>query len=130
MSMMLAFLAVAAPAAVPSSAQAQPAARDPQADLVLLNGHVITMSDPEPSPAPSAVAVAGGSILFVGDDAGARALAGSQARIVDLRGATAHGPSRPPSLGNHAGAILGDDGKDVGAENPCRYCLSKEEFDR
>ncbi len=81
MSLMLALMAAVGPAA------GQPATPARAADLVLVGGRVITLADPEPTPAPTAVAIANGSILFVGDDAGARALAAPRARIVDLRGA-------------------------------------------
>jgi predicted amidohydrolase YtcJ len=60
----------------------------PRADLVLHHGHVLTMLDPEPVPAPTAVAVAAGRILYVGDDAGALALARDGARVIDLEGGT------------------------------------------
>ena len=44
------------------------------------------MSGTETSPAPTAVAVAGGRILYVGDDRSALALAGDGARVIDLKG--------------------------------------------
>ncbi|KUF16760.1 amidohydrolase [Streptomyces silvensis] len=55
-----------------------------KADLVLRNGDVLTM-DPK-HPRASAVAVRAGRIVYVGDDAGVRAFAGSRTDVVDLRG--------------------------------------------
>lgn len=54
------------------------------ADLVFLNGAVYTM-DPA-RPRVSAVAVRDGAIVYAGDDAGARALAGAATEIIDLGG--------------------------------------------
>ena len=73
----------ASPAPAPD-ASATPA----RADLILHHGHVLTMQDPEPVPAPTAVAVTGGRILYVGDDAGALALARAGAQVIDLQGGT------------------------------------------
>src|SRR5262245_40024427 len=61
---------------------AQPELR---ADLVLVHGSVYTV-DAARSWA-SAVAIRGGRIAYVGDDAGARALAGPRTSLVDLGGA-------------------------------------------
>lgn len=61
--------------------------REGGADLVLHNGRVVTLIDPEPSPPPTAVALRSGRIDFVGDDAGALALAATDARVIDLHGA-------------------------------------------
>jgi predicted amidohydrolase YtcJ len=61
-------------------------ARAQTADLVIINANVKTMDPARPS--ASAVAVAGERILFVGDAAAARALAGPAARVIDARGAT------------------------------------------
>jgi predicted amidohydrolase YtcJ len=54
-------------------------------DLALLNARVRTL-DPD-RPAASAVGVAGGRIVVVGDDAEVRALAGAATETIDLRGA-------------------------------------------
>ena len=59
----------------PVAALAQPA------DLVIVNASVRTM-DPA-RPAASAVAVDDGRIIYVGDDAGARALIGPDSRLID-----------------------------------------------
>ncbi len=56
-------------------------------DLVLVNGHVITMDRTRPE--ASAVAIRNGTIAAVGDDAAARAAAGPGAEVIDLRGRTA-----------------------------------------
>lgn len=53
-------------------------------DLVLLNANVYTVDDARSR--ASAVAISGGRISFVGDDAGARALVGEGTRVVDLGG--------------------------------------------
>lgn len=55
-----------------------------EADLVLHNGAVYT-ADPA-RPWAQAVAVRDGAITYVGDDAGAKALAGAGTRVVDLSG--------------------------------------------
>jgi predicted amidohydrolase YtcJ len=64
------------------SAQAAPAAGP--ADLVFRNGPVYTVAGP--APWAQAVAVTGNTISFVGDEAGAMALAGPNTRVVDLNG--------------------------------------------
>ena len=69
-----------------------------QADLVLHGGRVLTMLETEPAPAPTAVAVAGGRILYVGDDAGALALAAPGAQKIDARG----GAIIPGFIDSHA----------------------------
>jgi hypothetical protein len=63
-----------------------PTAGPRAADLVLFNANVITV-EPE-KPRARAVAVAGDRILYVGADAGALALAGPGARILNLQGRT------------------------------------------
>lgn len=69
--------------AVPAApAQAAP----PVADILFLNGNVYTGSDRQPR--AQAIAVAGGKILFVGNDGGAKRLRGPSTRVVDLKGAT------------------------------------------
>lgn len=69
-----------------------------QADLVLHGGRVLTMLETEPASAPTAVAVAGGRILYVGDDAGALALAAPGAQKIDARG----GAIIPGFIDSHA----------------------------
>lgn len=54
------------------------------ADLILVNGAVVTVDEAQPS--AEAVAVRGDRILAVGTDAEVRALAGPETRIVDLNG--------------------------------------------
>jgi predicted amidohydrolase YtcJ len=57
------------------------------ADIVLVNGHVMTV-DPM-NPVASAVAIRAGRIVHVGSDADARAAGGPRAKVIDLRGRTA-----------------------------------------
>lgn len=59
-----------------------------RADLILHGGRVLTMLETEPAPAPTAVAVAGGRILYVGDDQGALALAAPGAQVIDVKKGT------------------------------------------
>ncbi|CAN5402829.1 hypothetical protein BH11ACT7_BH11ACT7_23120 [soil metagenome] len=68
------------------AAQATPATAVPAgpADLVFRNGPVYTVAGP--TPWAQAVAVTGTTISYVGDDAGAMALAGPNTRVVDLNG--------------------------------------------
>jgi predicted amidohydrolase YtcJ len=56
------------------------------ADLVILNASIKTMDLAQPK--ASAVAVAGDRIVFVGDDAGARAFANGSTRVIDAKGQT------------------------------------------
>lgn len=56
------------------------------ADLVLHNGRVVTLEDDQPQ--ASAVAVADGRIVYVGDDAGALALSRPDSVVIDLEGRT------------------------------------------
>ncbi|MDQ2683494.1 MAG: amidohydrolase [Chloroflexota bacterium] len=56
-------------------------------DLVLVNGHVMTM-DPL-NPVVSAVTIRAGRVVHVGSDTDARAAAGPRADIIDLAGRTA-----------------------------------------
>lgn len=71
------------------------------ADILITNGHVYSMSWPEPGPdgspaagAPSiggdaeAVAVRGGEIVFVGSAASAETFRGEATRVIDVGGAT------------------------------------------
>lgn len=73
--------ALGATVATPSAQAAPPAG---PADLVFRNGPVYTVAGP--TPWAQAVAVTGNTISFVGDEAGAMALAGPNTRIVDLNG--------------------------------------------
>lgn len=57
-----------------------------KADLIVLNARVLTMDDG--SPRAEAVAVAGNTIVHVGDRPGAEALKGSGTRVVDAGGST------------------------------------------
>jgi len=79
--------------AVPSSSQGR-SANDPEdssrplaADLVLINGKIITV-DPNDSVA-EAVAIKGDRIAAVGTTAAIRRLAGKDTRVIDLKGLTA-----------------------------------------
>ena len=54
------------------------------ADLVLVNGNVVTVDDVLPR--ASAVAVSGDRILAVGDDATVRGYAGPATEVIDLEG--------------------------------------------
>ena len=58
-----------------------------QASLLLLNGHFFTADSVQPH--ATAVAILADTILYVGNDAGARALAGTKTQIIDLAGAFA-----------------------------------------
>src|SRR5687767_6422493 len=71
-------LLVLAPAALGAQQQA--------ADLVLTNGRIYTVDVTRPL--ASSIAVRAGRIVFVGSDAEARALTGSNTRVVDLAGKT------------------------------------------
>jgi predicted amidohydrolase YtcJ len=57
------------------------------ADLLLFNGHVMTM-DPL-NPVVSAVAIRAGRVVWAGSDEDARAAAGLRAEMIDLKGRTA-----------------------------------------
>ena len=76
LSSYLAIIALA-PAAVGAQARAE---------LVITNANVYTVDDAHPR--ATALAVRGGRVIFVGSDAEALALAGSETRTIDLRGAT------------------------------------------
>jgi predicted amidohydrolase YtcJ len=65
-------------------AAASAAAAEPPADLVLSGGVVITLD--EARPRATAVAVRGGRIVAVGDEAEVRAFRGPKTRVVDLVG--------------------------------------------
>ncbi len=70
---------------VTSLAVAQAPARQP-ADLVVLNGRIYTADGARPL--VDAFAVRDGRIVFVGDEMGARALAGANTEVLDLGGRT------------------------------------------
>ena len=96
-------LPLAALAALPlAHAGAQPAAGG-SADLVVLNARIYTV-DPS-HPVAQAMAVKDGRILFTGSARGARSLAGSSTRTVDLGGRTVI-PGMVDAHGHIAG--LGD----------------------
>ena len=57
------------------------------ADVVLINGHVMTVDSM--NPVASAVAVRSGRIVHVGSDDDARSAAGPRAEVIDLKGRTA-----------------------------------------
>ncbi len=74
-----------------------------RADLVLLNGKVLTMDPARPE--ASALAIAGDRVLAVGSDAEVRKVAGDGARVVDLAGKTA----MPGFIDGHAHLVgIGD----------------------
>jgi len=60
--------------------------KGPVADLVLMNGHIITMD--EGAPEAQAIAVAGDRILAVGTDAAIESHIGDSTEVVDLEGKT------------------------------------------
>lgn len=81
-------------------------AKTDAADLILHGGRVYTLAWPEPdaegkpspkapfkdgkwNPDASAIAIKNDRIVFVGDDAGAKAKAGPETKLVDLKGAVA-----------------------------------------
>ncbi|MGW0162957.1 amidohydrolase [Mycobacterium sp. NPDC003323] len=79
-------LAVAATgtSAACSSSETTPPVPGTTADFVFHNGRVYTVAGP--TPWAQAVAVTGDTISYVGDDAGATALAGPDTRVIDLGG--------------------------------------------
>jgi predicted amidohydrolase YtcJ len=80
--LVLALLVAAAPSL---AAQQATAARQP-ADLIVLNGRIYTADGARPL--VDAFAVRAGRIVFAGDEAGARALAGAGTQVLDLDGRT------------------------------------------
>ena len=56
------------------------------ADLIVTNGRIYTVDDSRPL--AQAMAIAGGKILFVGSDRGARVFAGPSTTAIDLAGRT------------------------------------------
>lgn len=59
------------------------------ADLILVNGRVLTMLEPEPESRPTALACRAGRIAWVGDDTSALALRGAATTVIDLEGRVA-----------------------------------------
>lgn len=84
-------LAVAAAATVasacstPKSSQGPIASSDGKADFVFRNGPMYTVTGDDPW-AAKGLAVSGDKISYVGDEAGAMALAGPNTKVVDLKG--------------------------------------------
>jgi predicted amidohydrolase YtcJ len=68
------------------SAPSDPTPLPTPADLVLTNGNIITLR--APGDRARAVAIAGGQVLAVGDDASVRAFIGPNTRVIDLQGRT------------------------------------------
>jgi hypothetical protein len=65
-------------------AQARPSAQP--ADVIVVNARIYTAEGARPI--VEAMAVRGGRVIFTGDAAGARALAGANTRVLDLEGGT------------------------------------------
>ncbi|AQT82725.1 twin-arginine translocation pathway signal protein [Mycolicibacterium litorale] len=77
--------AVTAAATAVAACTQPPAASGAQnASVVFRNGRIYTVSPAQPW--AQAVAVTGNTISYVGDEAGAMALAGAETRVVDLKG--------------------------------------------
>ncbi|MCV0397791.1 MAG: amidohydrolase [Rhizobiaceae bacterium] len=72
-----------------------------QADLIVINGRVLTMDDERPR--AEAVAVRGGRIVAVGDNATIRDMAGPEARTVDAAGCSV----LPGFIESHMHVFLG-----------------------
>ena len=58
------------------------------ATLILWGGRILTLTAQDNGEAPTAVAVADGRVLYVGDDQGALALRSDATEVVNLAGAT------------------------------------------
>jgi predicted amidohydrolase YtcJ len=86
-SLNLATLALVAASGLVPAAESAPTASALPADLVLLNGRILTV-DSRDSIA-SALAVRGGRIAAIGSDADIRALVGARTRVFDLAGRAA-----------------------------------------
>lgn len=56
--------------------------------LILMGGRILTLTPQDGGKAPTAVAVADGRVLYVGDDRGALALRTASTHVEDLKGAT------------------------------------------
>ncbi|HEX2837457.1 MAG TPA: amidohydrolase [Phycisphaerales bacterium] len=67
-------------------APAEPVARQEAADLVIVNGRVITLD--EANPTASAFAVRGGKVVAVGDEAAMASHRGDATRVIDMKGRT------------------------------------------
>lgn len=65
---------------------AQTAAAQQSADVIVYNGRIYTADAARPI--VDAIAIRGGRLMFAGDAAGARSLAGASTRVVDLAGRT------------------------------------------
>ncbi|WP_186169690.1 amidohydrolase [Burkholderia gladioli] len=76
-------------------------ASDKQPDLILHNGRITTLD--RARPVVSAVAIADGSFIAVGDDAEIMPLAGDATRVIDLQGR----PVLPGLIDNHLHLIRG-----------------------
>ncbi|GJF09381.1 putative amidohydrolase [Mycolicibacterium cyprinidarum] len=68
----------------PSAGPSSSGASGTTADFVFRNGRVYTVAGP--APWAQAVAVTGDTIAYVGDEAGAMALAGPETQVIDLNG--------------------------------------------
>jgi predicted amidohydrolase YtcJ len=85
--MRLALTGIALLAAAVSACGGQPgSARQDTAELVVINGNVVTVD--EASPRASAFAVSDGKIIAVGDEADIAALRGDGTRVIDAQGRT------------------------------------------
>ena len=73
----------AAPSATPAAEEADPSSKTP-ADYVLAKGRIYTVDEAQPW--AEAVAVEGDTIVYVGDDAGAKAFVGEGTEEIDLKG--------------------------------------------
>ncbi len=58
-----------------------------EADLILVGGKVLTLTDPEPRPQPTAVAIGSDRIVFVGQENGALSWRTAGSTVIDLDGA-------------------------------------------
>jgi predicted amidohydrolase YtcJ len=97
-------LATAAAFAPP---QSKPGVGAPGPDLILFNGHVITVD--RTNSIAQAVAIKGDAITAVGTNAAVRALAGASTRLVDLKGVTV----MPGLMDNHLHGAGGGPGVDL-----------------
>jgi predicted amidohydrolase YtcJ len=83
-SLVVALLSVGAAASVWPAGVPQAIAESLSADLILLNGKVVTMDDSDQ--VAEAVAIKGGRIAAVGSDATVQSLAGRSTKVIDLAG--------------------------------------------
>jgi predicted amidohydrolase YtcJ len=77
-------LQMAAPAVQGGAGSAVP---EGSADIILYNGRILTLSEPEPNPAPSALGILGERIAWLGADPEVLAHRGAGTLAVDLAGA-------------------------------------------